>query len=92
MGNVRKKTKKGRNYKKEYANYQGTLKQKKRRAQRNKDRRQALREGKVSKGDGKDLHHVDGNPFNHSSSNVVLRNRSSNRSFARNNNAGKKHA
>jgi len=80
-----------RNYKKEYANYQGTLKQKKRRAQRNKDRRQALREGKVSKGDNVDVSHLDGNPFNHSPGNVVAIHKSSNRSFPRNKKAGKKY-
>ena len=81
----------GRNYRQEYDRYQGTPEQKKRRAQRNKDRRKAIREGRVSKGDGKDIHHVDGNPFNHSSSNVVVRNKNSNRSFPRNKKAGKKH-
>lgn len=81
----------GRNYRQEYDRYQGTPEQKKRRAQRNKDRRKAIREGRVSKGDGKDIHHVDGNPFNHSSSNVVVRNKNSNRSFPRNKKAGKKY-
>ena len=80
-----------RNYRKEYDKYQGSPKQKRRRAQRNKVRTQALREGRVSKGDNRDLHHVDGNPFNHSSGNVVVRHRSSNRSFPRNKNAGKKY-
>jgi hypothetical protein len=39
--------------------YQATEEQKKRRARRNRDRRRALREGKVRKGDGKDVHHDD---------------------------------
>ena len=47
-----------RDYKKEYANYQGTEEQKKNRALRNKARRQAIRDGKAAKGDGKDIHHV----------------------------------
>lgn len=47
-----------RNYAKEYAQYQGTEEQKKNRAQRNKARRELLREGKVHKGDGKDVAHV----------------------------------
>lgn len=47
-----------RDYKKEYQNYQGTEEQKKNRALRNKARRQAIREGKAHKGDGKDVHHV----------------------------------
>lgn len=50
-------TKSKRDYKAEYAKYQGTEEQKKKRAQRNKARRQATREGKVSKGDGKDVAH-----------------------------------
>ena len=45
-----------RNYKKEYKNYQGTDKQKKRRASRNTARNRALKSGKVRKGDGKDIH------------------------------------
>ena len=51
-------TKTSRNYDKEYANYQGTEEQKKMRALRNKARRKAIREGKATKGDGKDVHHV----------------------------------
>ena len=48
---------KSRDYKKEYHTYQGTEEQKKRRAKRNHDRRQAERDGKVHKGDGNDIHH-----------------------------------
>ena len=48
---------KPRPYSKEYEQYQGTEEQKKKRAERNKARRQALREGKVKKGDGKDVAH-----------------------------------
>lgn len=48
-----------RDYKKEYREYGGTTEQKKRRAQRNKARRKALREGRVKKGDNKEVHHVD---------------------------------
>jgi len=79
-----------RNYRSEYDNYQGTTKQKKRRAQRNKERRKAIRKGRVSLGDGVDLDHKDGNPFNHSKSNVRKQSKSTNRSFPRNKNAGKK--
>lgn len=46
-----------RDYKAEYANYDGTEAVKKRRAQRNKARRMLEREGVVHKGDGKDVHH-----------------------------------
>ena len=48
---------KKRNYREEYDSYQGTPEQKARRAQRNQARREAIREGRVSKGDGKHVHH-----------------------------------
>ena len=79
-----------RHYAQEYANYHSKSKQKKNRAGRNTARRQAERTGKVSKGDGKDIHHVDGNPRNNSAGNLVARSRENNRSFARNKKAGKK--
>ena len=46
-----------RDYKAEYANYDGTPEVKKKRAQRNKARRMLEREGVVHKGDGKDVDH-----------------------------------
>ena len=79
-----------RNYKKEYKNYQGRPEQKKRRAQRNRVRRLMERLGKVKKGDGKDVHHKDGNPMNHKKSNLKVVRKSKNRSIARNRKAGKK--
>lgn len=79
-----------RNYRKEYDNYQGSTAQKKRRAMRNKARRAALRNGLVSKGDNTDIHHKDGNPMNNSKSNLAIRNRGNNRSFARTKTARKK--
>ena len=79
-----------RNYKKEYKNYQGKPEQKKRRAMRNKVRRMLMKAGKVKKGDGKDVHHKDGNPMNYNKSNLKVVRRSKNRSFARNSKAGKK--
>ena len=66
-------------------------KQKRRRAARNAARRSAIKTGRASKGDGKDIHHLDGNPHNNTSGNTVVRSRSSNRSFARNSKAGKKY-
>jgi hypothetical protein len=48
---------KPRPYKKEYEQYQGTEEQKKKRAERNAARRKLLKEGKVAKGDGKDVAH-----------------------------------
>lgn len=47
-----------RDYKKEYADYHGTEEQKKRRAQRNAARRKADKEGRVKKGDGKEVDHL----------------------------------
>ena len=51
------KNKEDRNYKQEYATYQGTDAQKKQRAERNAARRKLLKDGKVHKGDGKDVAH-----------------------------------
>mgnify|MGYP003138432461 FL=1 len=48
---------KKRNYKDEYEKFQSSDKQKKERAKRNKNRRRLMRGGKVSKGDGLDIHH-----------------------------------
>ena len=73
-----------RNYKREYAEYQGTEEQKKNRAQRNNVRRKALREGKVHKGDGMDVAHV--KAFDKGGSNkdgVRVESASKNRSFKR---------
>ena len=75
----------GRKYKKsdgkgsEYA-YQSQSTQKKNRAARNKVRRAALRAGRVKKGDGKDIHHKDGNPRNSSAKNLAVVSKKYNRS------------
>ena len=71
---------KKRNYKKEYKRDHASTKAKKDRASRNKVRRQALKTGRVKKGDGKDVHHVDGNPRNNSSKNLRVVKKSANRS------------
>ena len=73
-----------RNYKREYAEYQGTEEQKKNRAMRNNARRKALREGKVHKGDGMDVAHI--KAFDKGGSNkdgVRVESASKNRSFKR---------
>lgn len=49
---------KARDYKKEYRSYHGSEEQKKRRADRNRARRKALREGRVHKGDRMEVHHL----------------------------------
>jgi hypothetical protein len=50
-----------RDYKKEYQEYHAKPEQKKRRAQRNKARREAARAGRVKKGDGKEVDHAGSN-------------------------------
>jgi len=47
-----------RDYKKEYLRYHASKKAKKQRAMRVQARREALREGKVRKGDGKEIDHI----------------------------------
>ena len=49
---------KKRDYKKEYADYHGTPEQKKRRAERNRDRAAAVKSGKVRKGDNREVDHI----------------------------------
>lgn len=68
-----------RNYKKEYANYQGKPEQIKNRAARNKARRLMEAKGKVHKGDGKDVDHKDMNPRNNHFSNLRIQTKSKNR-------------
>ena len=51
----------------------------KRRAARNDARETLKKEGRVRKGDGKDVHHKDGNPLNRSKSNLKAESRSKNR-------------
>lgn len=68
-----------RNYKAEYENYQGTEEQKKRRAIRNAARRMLMREGRVSKGDGKDVDHMNG--LYNAANNLRVLSKSTNRSI-----------
>ncbi len=79
-----------RDYKQEYKNYHSSPEQKKKRASRNAARAEMEKKGKVSKGDGKDVDHKNGNPKNNSKSNLRVQSKSANRSFPRNKNAGKK--
>ena len=68
-----------RNYKEEYRKFQSSTESKKDRAHRNIVRRQALRDGRVKKGDGKDIDHKDGNPRNNSKKNLRVVSKSTNR-------------
>ena len=74
-----------RNYKKEYANYQGTPEQIANRAKRNAARRTMEKAGVVSKGDGKDVDHKTPIAKGGGNGNGNLRavDKSKNRSFAR---------
>ena len=58
---------------------------------RNLARRRAMRAGKVTKGDGKDVHHVGGNALKKNGK-VRVVSASANRSFKRNKKAGKVNA
>ena len=78
-----------RDYKKEYANYQGKPAQVKKRTSRNAARAKLSAGGVVKKGDGKDVHHKDGNPKNNKRSNLAVTTKAKNRSFPRNSRAGK---
>lgn len=79
-----------RDYKKEYQAYQGTPEQRKRNDQRKKTRRLMEKEGRVKKGDGKDVDHKNGNTKDLSKKNLRVTTPKANRSFPRNKNAGKK--
>lgn len=70
---------KPRNYKREYLLWQSSKKAKLDRAARNRARAQLVAEGKVKKGDGKDVDHHDGNPRNGSRSNLRVMTASANR-------------
>lgn len=79
-----------RNYKSEYSNYQGQPEQIKRRASRNAARATMAKDGKVTKGDGKDVDHKNGSPLQNNKKNLRVVSKTANRSFPRNAKAGKK--
>ena len=85
-----KKKKAKRNYKKEYANYQSSPEQRKKRSNRTMARRKLMAEGLVKKGDGKDVTHKDGNAKNNSRSNLGVQSKHKNRSYARTKSSRKK--
>lgn len=74
-----------RDYDKEYREYQGTEEQKRNRAKRNAARREMIREGRVHKGDGKDVDHKRAliNGGSNADSNLRVRSASANRGFRR---------
>lgn len=82
---------KKRNYKKEYANYQGKQEQIDRRSSRNKARRIVAKSKGVSpKGINGDVAHKNGNPKTNKRSNLTIQPKSKNRSYARTKTARKK--
>ncbi len=68
-----------RNYRKEYDATHGTAKGKKDRAARNKARAQAMKAGKVRKGDGKEIDHKNFNPRDNRASNLRVVDKKTNR-------------
>lgn len=68
-----------RDYAAEYRKYHSSPAAIRARSNRNKARRQMEKEGRVKKGDGKDVDHKDGNPMNNSRSNLAVTSRSANR-------------
>ena len=79
---------KARDYKKEYREYHGKAEQRANRSSRVLARREAIKKGKVRKGDKKDIHHEDGNPKNNSPSNLTVLPRSKNRAMHEEHGAG----
>ena len=71
-----------RNYKDEYRKFQSSIKDIRARAKRNAARRKAIREGRAKKGDGKEVHHVNGNPMDNSKDNLRVVSRKYNRQEA----------
>ena len=69
-----------RDCEREYKRFQSSKKAKRDRAARNKARRQAMREGRVHRGDDKEVDHRDSNPQHNSSSNLRVVSRKFNRS------------
>jgi hypothetical protein len=75
----------GRDYKAEYTRYQGTTKQKQNRAKRNAARAELIDQGRVAKGDGREVDHKKAirNGGANSSGNLRVLDRSRNRGFKR---------
>lgn len=70
---------KKRDYDAEYKATHGTAKGKLDRAARNAARAAAMKSGKVRKGDGKEIDHIDFNPRNNSSKNTRVVSKRTNR-------------
>jgi hypothetical protein len=81
-----------RDYKDEYEKYQGKPEQRKNRSKRNQARREMMKDGKVHKGDNKDVNHK--KPLSkggsNKKSNLNVKSESKNSSYARNKKGGMK--
>lgn len=72
------------------AKYNSKPEQVKRRTSRNAARREMIRQGKASKGDGKDVGHRNGNPTDNRKGNLRMESKAQNRSLKRNKNGSKR--
>ena len=77
-----------RNYRKEYREYHSKPEQRANRSKRVLARRKLMKQGRVAKGDGKDVHHEDGNPQNNGNSNLKVLSKSKNRAIKEEHGAG----
>jgi hypothetical protein len=77
-----------RNYRKEYDNYHAKPDQRKNRSKRVLARRKLEKQGRVHKGDGKDVDHKNGNPRDNSDDNLRVLSKSKNRSMNEDHGAG----
>lgn len=79
-----------RNFRSEYDNYHSKPEQREKNNSRKRARYALEKGGVVTKGDGKDVDHIDGNALNNKRSNLKVTTKSSNRSFPRTKTARKK--
>jgi hypothetical protein len=79
-----------RDYKNEYKAYHAKPEQRERNNARKRARYALEKGGVVSKGDGKDVDHRDGNPKNNKTKNLRVVSKAVNRSFPRTKTAAKK--
>lgn len=63
----------------DYDKYHKSDRMKKERALRNKNRREGIKDGRVHKGDKREIDHIDGNPNNNSPGNLRVVKRTTNR-------------
>lgn len=78
-----------RAHRKAQSKYEKKPEEVQKRVNRNKARRNLEKEGKVSKGDGQDVAHKDGNALNNSPTNWAVQKRHKNRSYKRDKGAHK---